>query len=114
MPLSRARLWAIQLQCVSILTEQTELDTFLQENLHLRCIHPSKSPMASPVFFIKKKNGSLWLVQDYQVLNAMTVKNHYPIPLIPKLINQLKGAKYFTKLDVRCGYNNVRVCKGNE
>ncbi|KNZ80882.1 hypothetical protein J132_04106, partial [Termitomyces sp. J132] len=50
---------------------------------------PSKSPMASPVFFIKKKAGSLHLVQDYCVLNAMIVKNCYPLPLISELINNL-------------------------
>jgi len=47
------------------LNKQTELDAFLQENLCSGCICPSKSPMASPIFFIKKKDGSLWLVQDY-------------------------------------------------
>jgi len=56
--------------------------------------------MASPVFFIKKKDGSLWLVQDYRMLNDMTVKNKYLLPLISELVNQLRGAKYFTKLDV--------------
>jgi hypothetical protein len=56
--------------------------------------------MASPVIFIKKKDGSLHLVQDYHVLNAMTVKNHYPLPIFSELIAQLWGAKYFTKLDV--------------
>jgi len=61
--------------------------------------------MASPVFFIKKKDGTLRLFQDYQALNAMTVKNKYPLPLISELINKLRGAKYFTKLDV-C-WNNV-------
>jgi hypothetical protein len=54
--------------------------------------------MASPVFFIKKKDGALRLVQDYRMLNAMTVKNKYPLPLIPELIAKLGGAKYFTKL----------------
>ena len=63
--------------------------------------------MASPVFFIKKKDGTLWLVQDYWALNAMTVKNKYLFPLISELINKLRGAKYFTKLDVRWGFNNV-------
>jgi hypothetical protein len=53
--------------------------------------------MASPVFFIKKKDGSLQLVQDYQALNAITVKNKYPLPLISELINKIQGAKYFTK-----------------
>ena len=58
--------------------EQKELDSFLEENLRTGRIHPSKSPMAAPVFFIKKKDGSLWLVQDYRALNSMMVKNKYP------------------------------------
>ena len=70
--------------------------------------------MASPVFFIKKKDGSLRLVQDYRALNAITVKNKYPLPLIPQLISKLRGAKYFTKLDVRWGFNNVRIKDGDE
>jgi len=82
--------------------EQTELDAFLEENLHTRRIRPSKSPITAPVFFIKKKDGSLSLrlVQDYCALNAVTVKNRYPLPLISELVSQLCGAKYFTKLDV--------------
>ena len=70
--------------------------------------------MASPVFFIKKKDGSLRLVQDYRALNAITMKNKYPLPLISELINKLQGARYFTKLDVRWGFNNVRVKEGDE
>jgi len=70
--------------------------------------------MASLVFFIKKKDGTLWLVQDYRALNAMTVKNKYPLPLISELINKLRGAKYFTKLDVRWGFNNVWMKEGDE
>ena len=94
--------------------EQAELDVFITENLETGRIQQSKSPMASPVFFIKKKDGSLRLVQDYRMLNEMTVKNKYPLPLIPELINQLRGAKYFTKLDVRWGFNNVRIKEGDE
>jgi len=66
--------------------EQKELDSFLEENLHTRQIHLSKLPMATLVFFIKKKNGSLQLVQDYHALNSMTVKNKYLLSLISKLI----------------------------
>ena len=55
--------------------EQVELNAFLQENLRTGWIHLSKSPMASPVFFIKKKDGSLQLVQDYQALNVVMIKN---------------------------------------
>ena len=82
--------------------EQKELDDFLDENLSSGRIRPSKSPMASPVFFVKKKDGKLWFVQDYRKLNAMTVKNTYPLPLIPDIINRISDskAKYFTKLDV--------------
>jgi len=94
--------------------EQKELDSFLEENLHTGRICPSKSPMAAPVFFIKKKDGSLWLVQDYRALNFMTVKNKYPLPLISELVSQLRGARYFTKLDVRWGFNNVHIKPRNE
>jgi hypothetical protein len=94
--------------------EQGELDAFLEENLKTGRIRPSKSPMASPVFFVKKKDGSLCLVQDYRSLNAMTIRNRYPLPLISEFIHQLREAKYFTKLDVRWGYNNVRIRDGDE
>jgi hypothetical protein len=90
------------------------MDEFIQENLATGHIRPSKLPMASPIFFIKKKDGSLRLVQDYHALNALTIKNRYPLPLILELVNQLRGAKYFTKLDMRWGYNNVCMKEGDE
>jgi len=70
--------------------------------------------MAAPVFFIKKKDGSLRLVQDYQALNSMTVKNKYPLSLISELVSQLHRARYFTKLDVRWSFNNIRIKSGDE
>jgi len=73
--------------------KQKQLDDFLKENLKSLHICPSKLPMASPVFFIKKKDRSLHLVQDYQKLNAMTVKNAYPLPLIPNILNMVSKAK---------------------
>ena len=85
------------------------MDVFLEENLRTGQIRLSKSPMAAPVFFIKKKDGSLRLVQDYRALNFMTVKNKYPLPLISELVSQLHRARYFTKLDVCWGFNNVRI-----
>jgi Reverse transcriptase (RNA-dependent DNA polymerase) len=94
--------------------EQAQLDEFLTENLKSGRIRPSKSPMASPVFFIKKKDGSLRLVQDYRKLNEMTIKNSYPLPLISELVTKLRKAKWYTKLDVRWGYNNVRIKEGDE
>ncbi len=87
--------------------KQEQLDAFLDENLESGRIHPSKSLFASPFFFVKKKDGTLRPVQDYRKLNEMTIKNHYPLPLISELIDKLRGAKYFTKLNVRWGYNNI-------
>lgn len=94
--------------------EQKELDAFLEENLQSGRIRPSKSPIAAPVFFVKKKDGSLRLVQDYRKLNAVTIKNSYPLPLIEELVNKLQNARFFTKFDVRWGYNNVRIREGDE
>jgi len=70
--------------------------------------------MAVPVFFIKKKDSLLHLVQDYRALNAITVKNKYPLPLISELVSQLCRAQYFTKLDVRWGFNNVYIKSRDE
>lgn len=96
------------------LAEQEELDKFIEENLCTGRICPSRSPMASPFFFIKKKDGSLQPVQDYRKLNDMTVKNRYLLPLIQELLDKPKGARFFSKLDVRWGYNNVRIAEGDE
>ena len=95
-------------------SEQIELDKFLEENLKTGRIRPSKSPMASPFFFVKKKCGALRPVQDYRRLNEMTIKNRYPLPLISELMDKLKGSKYFTKLDVRWGFENIRMKEGDE
>ena len=94
--------------------EQAELDKFLEENLRKGYIVPSKSPLASPVFFVKKKDGKLRMVQDYRKLNDITIKNRYPLPLATDIINRLRQAKYFTKFDVRWGYNNIRIKEGDE
>jgi hypothetical protein len=96
------------------LTEQTEMDAFLEEALATGCIRQPKSPLRALVFFIKKKDGKLRFVQDYRALNAITRKNRYLLPLIDNLIHQLKDTCYFTKLDIRWEYNNVRICEGDE
>ena len=70
--------------------EQKELESFLEENLKSGQICPSKSLFTSTFFFIKKKDGKLQPIQDYWKLNAITVKNRYPLPLISELIDKLK------------------------
>ena len=96
------------------LNKQVKLDKFIAENLAKGYICESKSPMSLPFFFVKKKDGSLRPVQDYRRLNNITVKNRYLLPLISGLIDWLKKAKYFTKLDIRWGYNNIRIRTGDE
>ena len=76
-------------------------DEFIDENLCSGKICPSKSPQASPFFFMKKKDGGLHPCQDYHYLNSHTVHDTYPLPLILDLINKLKDAKVFTKFDVQ-------------
>ena len=95
-------------------SEQAALDAMLKEQLEKGYIRPSKSPITSPFFFIKKKDGNLRPVQDYRRLNEITIKDRYPLPLISDLMDRLSGAKVFTKLDVRWGYNNVRIREGDE
>ena len=89
--------------------EQGALEEFIQEHLKKGYIKPSKSPYAAPFFFIKKKDRKLHPVQDYRKLNQWTIWNRYPLPLIPELINRVKGASLFFKMDVRWGYNNVHI-----
>lgn len=95
-------------------SEQVELDKFLDEHLASGRIRPSKSEYASPFFFVKKKDGTLRPVQDYRRLNEMTIKNRYPLPLVSNLMDKLKGARYFTKLDICWGYNNIQMKAGDE
>ena len=67
----------------------------------------SKSRYAASCFYIPKKDGSLQLVQDYRKLNQVTIKDKMPLPLIEEVIDKLKEARYFNKLDLIWGYNNV-------
>ena len=94
--------------------EQKEVEAFLDDQLSKGYIRPSNSQQTSPVFFIPKKDGKKRMVQDYRYLNEWTIKNNYLLPLISQLVDKLKGCKLFTKMDLQWGYNNVRICEGNE
>jgi hypothetical protein len=94
--------------------EQREVDKFLEENIRKGYIQSSQSPFAAPVFFVKKKDGKLCFIQDYRWLNEWTVKDWYPLPLSADIINRLAGARFFTKFDVRWGYNNICIRKGDK
>ena len=87
---------------------------FLDDQLKKGYICPSKSPQMSPVFFIPKKDGKKWMVQDYQYLNEHMVNNNYPLPLIAQLVDKLQGVKLFMKMDLRWGYNDVHIKENDE
>ena len=99
---------------IMTLKEEEALNQWLDEQLKAGLIIESKSRYAAPCFYILKKNGSLWLVQDYRKLNQVTIKDKMPLPLIGEVINKLKEARYFNKLDLIWGYNNIRIKEGDK
>ena len=96
------------------LKEEEALNQWLDEQLKAGLIVESKSRYTAPCFYIPKKDGSLWLVQDYRKLNQVTIKDKTPLPLIGEVIDKLKEAKYFNKLDLIWEYNNIRIKEGDE
>ena len=89
--------------------ELEELKVQLEELLEKGFIRPSVSPWGAPVIFVKKKDGSLRLCIDYRQLNKVTIKNRYPLPRIDDLFDQMKGAKIFSKIDLKSGYHQLRI-----
>lgn len=94
--------------------ELEELRKYLEENLGKGWIRRSKSPVSAPIVFARKKDGSIRVCIDYRNLNRVTIKNRYPLPLIPELTDRLVGATIFTKLDIRQAYHRVRMALGHE
>ncbi|GAA5865997.1 hypothetical protein JCM1840_003369 [Sporobolomyces johnsonii] len=90
------------------------LADYIETNLKTGFIRPSTSPIGAPILFIKKKDGTLRLCVDFRNLNSVTIKNRHPLPLIDETLDQLSGAKFFTKLDLRNGYHQLRIAEGDE
>ena len=104
------------LNCMYSLS-QSELETlrsFINEHVNLSFIQPSKSPHSAPILFIKKKDGHLQLCVDYHGLNWITKKDHYPLPLLSDLLDALKKAHMFTKIDLHHAYHLVQITEGEE
>lgn len=93
---------------------KTEIEKQIAEMLQSGIIKPSTSPFASPIIMARKKDGSWRLCVDYRHLNLLTVKSKYPPPIIDELLDELAGASWFTKLDLRVGYHQIRLAPREE
>jgi hypothetical protein len=90
--------------------ELVELKRQLQDLLTKGLIRPSSSEWGCPALFMKKnKDNSLWMCVDYRPLNAVTIKNKYPLPRTDILFDQLSKAKVFSKIDLRSGYHQIKI-----
>ncbi len=90
------------------------MKSYIEEELAKGFIRPSTSPASAGFFFMKKKDGGLHPCIDYRGLNDITVKFRYPLPLVPAALEQLRKARYFTKLDLRSAYILIRIREGDK
>jgi hypothetical protein len=89
--------------------ETEEMKKQIEEGLKSGVIQPSTSPFGAPVLFVQKKDGSLRMCVDYRQLNKITIRNKYPLPRIDDLLDRLAGARYYSTLDLKAGYNQIRL-----
>jgi len=91
-----------------------ELHRYIKQNEDRGWIRRVKSGRASPIRLVKKKDGKLRLCADYRGINEVTKKDRHPLPLLSEVLDRLEGAKYFTKLDIKDAYHNIRIREGDE
>ena len=89
--------------------QKNEIEKQVQDMLRLRLVWPNTSPFSSPILLVKKKNRNWRFCTDYRALNVATIKYQFPISTVEDMLDELYGASYFTKLDLRAGYHRIRV-----
>ena len=94
--------------------KREEIQAFMEDQLQKGYIWLLKSLQISPVHFVAKKDSKRRMVQDYHYINQWMVKNEYPLFLIADILDEVKKMKVFMKLDLRWGYNNVRIKEGDK
>ena len=100
--------------CKTTWEEDEGLRKYMQENIPTGKVLRSRFAAATPILFLRKKDGSLRLCVDYRALNRLTIPNKYSLPLISELLEKTRGGKWFTRWDLKNGCNLIRIAAGDE